>query len=304
MPIKALGVKRGDGFTLLREAQDDLPFFEKSGDETFSCRGSLGKCKFIAGRRGERGRQGGTYKVLLFWAEASDAEMCRAYAKDIESALLEGWPWEELHQEYKKSALKYGIPNPTYTPVEEVLFLTGITDPLRAEDLDVLMYTRGFDKDFDLSQRDNSRWQLITERRTYKTTFELAEVTRMYDIIGIKRDDDFTMTLEGVTEERAEIFLCRSNSEEFRFSVKRWAQGTRVGDRIPPTFLLFLYWFYPNWPGNASNNIELCRAHHKDIEAALLNFPQVRMFPNYVPVNKVVFEVDNELFSSDGTKLL
>lgn len=298
--IEALGVRRDDGFTVLREVNDDWPYFEKSGEEAFSAQGKLGKFKFVANRR-ECGKQKSTYKISLVHSEAADAELTRLYAKDIESAFIEGWPWEMVHQRLIQVP---GLRNLTYVPLEEVAFYaSGILGPLRAEELDTLMFTRGFDKEFDLSQRDSERWQLVSQHRTYRTAFELDEVTRTYDILGVKQDNGFIMTLEGITEDRTEIFLCAYKNDEFRFSLKRWSMSSRGDVRVNPKYLLSLYWFYPNWPGNKPNNIELCHTYYKEIELALLNFPLMRMFLEYTPINEIAFEMDESLISSAGVQL-
>lgn len=79
------GVKRNDGFTVIREKAT-----RNGATETFVCRGDCGEFEFTATRWNSLKEVPlDTYKVYLnIYIKEPDLALCKAYAKDIESALL------------------------------------------------------------------------------------------------------------------------------------------------------------------------------------------------------------------------
>lgn len=117
-------------------------------------------------------------------------------------------------------------------------------------------------------------WQYTKEPYVYELPYTEA---RTIFLNAIRREDGFTVIkLLSHDDDR---FLCRGEFGEFRFIASR-----KETFKSEPTdkYIVYPDKFDPKWPGDEKENRELCLAHLKDIEDALLHFPTVFYF-DYMP---------------------
>ena len=117
--VEVEGLKRNDGFMV-----DNIKASRNGATETFVCTGGFGKFSFTASRWDSlKEKPLDTYKVFLnVYIKEPDLSLCKAHAKDVESALLH-FP---ISRHFK------GV------PVKKVIFETGeVRNPnyLRAEEI-------------------------------------------------------------------------------------------------------------------------------------------------------------------------
>lgn len=135
--------------------------------------------------------------------------------------------------------------------------------------------------------QEPSMWEAFTESRTVHYS---PKVSSTFELMGIKREDGFTVIAEKMThEEKIQTFVCKGNFGEFRFDACRWKY---LENKPSERYVVYTKSFSKNWNQEPKTNENLILTYAKDIEAALLHFPNSHSFNN-IAVKEVLFDLSS-----------